>query len=127
MNYKINAVFFSEKEASTAARLLQKAGYRKEFLGYTQNANIRPESLVEDHLINENSITVFTPNINRAFKARNILSKIGALSTKMKLDFPETILIEETKLTLKNMMTGFHKKLLVYSPETIERKKLKKI
>ena len=89
MNYKIQAIFATESEANSASSLLHAAGYRKEFLGYTQNAHLQPESLVEDHHIDKNYVTVFTKNLNRAFKARNILSRIGAVSIKMKHQFSQ--------------------------------------
>jgi hypothetical protein len=53
MNYKIQAIFATESEANSASSLLYAAGYRKEFLGYTQNADLQPESLVEDHYIDK--------------------------------------------------------------------------
>ncbi len=112
MNYKIKAIFTNENEANSASPLLYAAGFRKEFLGYTQNANIQPESLVEDHQIEKNCVTVFTPNLNRAFKARNILKKIGAVSTKMKQQFSRNSIKEEKIPVFENLVTEFQKQFI---------------
>ena len=102
MNYKIQAIFATESEANSASSLLHAAGYRKEFLGYTQNAHLQPESFVEDHHIDKNYVTVFTKNLNRAFKARNILSRIGAVSIKMKHQFSQQIIkVEKLRFSKK--------------------------
>ena len=114
MNYKIKAIFTTENEAFSASPVLCAAGYRKEFLGYTQNANIQPESLVEDHKIDKNSVTVYTPNLNRAFKAKNILTRIGAISTQMKMPFSQNILNKEKTATFKNFVNQIQNNLLDY-------------
>ena len=77
MNYKIQAIFATESEANSASSLLHAAGYRKEFLGYTQNAHLQPESLVEDHHIDKNYVTVLTTNLNRAFKAPWVIETLS--------------------------------------------------
>lgn len=111
MNYKIKAIFPTEKEANSASSELFSAGFRKEFNGYTQNALAHPEALVEDHKIEKNSVTVFTPNLNRAFKAKNILAKIGAVSTKMKSGFSNKTLFEETKTAFTNLVGDLQQNL----------------
>ena len=75
MNYHIFGIFPTINNALSAAKQLEKAGYVKQFIGFTQNSKIRPEALVEDHFIDENEVTVYTPNLNRAHKAKNILLK----------------------------------------------------
>ena len=69
------------------------------------------DTLVEDHKIEKNSVTVFTPNLNRAFKAKNILAKIGAVSTKMKSGFSNKTLFEETKTAFTNLVGDLHQNL----------------
>ncbi|WP_304344413.1 hypothetical protein [Chryseobacterium koreense] len=119
MNYKIKAVFPSEKDAANAASILRKAGYKKEFLGYTQNENTQPEKLVEENHIEKNMVTVFTPNLNRAYKAKNMMSKIGAISTKVKNILTNNIISEERKNNFKNLVNSLHKNLIDYHPENI--------
>ena len=115
MNYKIKAFFNNENEAKVAASVLRTNGFKKEFTGYTQNANIQPESLVEDHYIRKNSVTVFTPNLNRAFKAKNLMAKIGAVSTKMKTEFSGGSIKAETKTAIKNILESIQSKIPNYS------------
>lgn len=82
MNYNIIGVFPTVDAAISASSKLLKAGYIKEFVGYTANTNVQPESLVEDHFVDHNEIAVYTPNLNRAYKAKNILEKFGAAIIK---------------------------------------------
>ncbi|QDP86407.1 hypothetical protein FNJ88_12905 [Chryseobacterium sp. SNU WT5] len=82
MNYKITATFTELKNATVASELLKIAGYIKEFSGFTANTKIYPESLVEDHFLDENVIMVYTPNLNRAYKALNILKRLEASITE---------------------------------------------
>ena len=119
MNYKIQAIFATESEANSASSLLHAAGYRKEFLGYTQNAHLQPESLVEDHHSDKNYVTVFTKNLNRAFKARNILSRIGAVSIKMKHQFSQQIIKVEKTTIFKKIVNEIHNNLLEYHQQPI--------
>ncbi|KIA90726.1 hypothetical protein [Kaistella jeonii] len=78
MTYNIIGIFPTIDEAISAANRLKKAGFIKQFPGFTRNTKFHPESLVEDHFLDENEITVYTPNLNRAHKAKNILMKFGA-------------------------------------------------
>ena len=78
MTYNIIGIFPTIDEAISAANHLKKAGFIKQFPGFTRNTKFQPESLVEDHFLDENEITVYTPNLNRAHKAKNILLKFGA-------------------------------------------------
>ena len=89
MNYHIFGIFPTINNALSAAKQLEKAGYVKQFIGFTQNSKIRPEALVEDHFIDENEVTVYTPNLNRAHKAKNILLKFGAEINKIQGLTPE--------------------------------------
>ena len=78
MTYNIIGIFSTIDDAISAAKQLTKAGYTKEFAGFARNTKIQPESLIEDHFIDQNEIAVYTPNVNRAHKAKNILLKFGA-------------------------------------------------
>ncbi|KMQ72696.1 hypothetical protein [Chryseobacterium koreense] len=119
MKYKIKAIFPSEKDAEKAASMLRKAGYKKEFLGYTQNANMQPEKLVEENHSEKNLVTIFTPNLNRAYKAKNMMSRIGAISTKVKNIVTNNIISEDRKNNFKNLVNNLHKNLIDYHPENI--------
>lgn len=77
MTYNIRGVFPTTDDANSAAHQLTTAGFIKQFDGFTKNSKFQPESLVEDHFIDENEISVYTPNLNRAHKAKNILIKFG--------------------------------------------------
>lgn len=77
MTYNIIGVFPTIEAAIKADRKLNKAGFSREFRGFIINTNFQPESLVEDHFIDQNEITVYTPNVNRAHKAKNILLNFG--------------------------------------------------
>lgn len=83
MNYKITATFTDLGNALLASEVLKIAGYIKEFSGFTINTNIYPESLVEDHFLDENIIMVYTPNLNRAYKALHILQNFEACITEV--------------------------------------------
>ncbi|GEM_PF-5946389 len=78
MIYTITGIFATTAEASSAAEVLASHGFRQKFSGYTQNTKVRPEALVEDHYIEDHTVHIYTPNLNRAYKARNILHRIGA-------------------------------------------------
>ena len=82
MTYNIIGIFPTIDDAISAANQLTKAGYIKEFAGFATNTKIQPESLIEDHFIDQNEIAVYTPNLNRAHKAKNILLKFGAQINK---------------------------------------------
>ena len=77
MTYNIRGIFPTIEDAISAAKELTTAGFIKQFPGFTKNSKFQPESLVEDHFIDENEISVYTPNLNRAHKAKNILIKFG--------------------------------------------------
>ena len=77
MTYNIRGIFPTTDDANSAAQQLTVAGFIKQFDGFTKNSKFQPESLVEDHFIDENEISVYTPNLNRAHKAKNILIKFG--------------------------------------------------
>ena len=77
MTYNIRGIFPTTDDANSAAHQLTVAGFTKQFDGFTKNSKFQPESLVEDHFIDENEISVYTPNLNRAHKAKNILIKFG--------------------------------------------------
>ena len=77
MTYNIRGIFPTIEDANSAAHQLTEAGFIKQFDGFTKNSKFQPESLVEDHFIDENEISVYTPNLNRAHKAKNILIKFG--------------------------------------------------
>ncbi len=77
MTYNISGIFPTTDDANSAAQHLTVAGFSKQFDGFTKNSKFQPESLVEDHFIDENEISVYTPNLNRAHKAKNILIKFG--------------------------------------------------
>lgn len=83
MTYNIIGIFPSIDDAVLAARQLTKAGYIKQFTGFTENSKVVPESLIEDHFIDQNEIAVYTPNLNRAHKAKNIILKFGAEINKV--------------------------------------------
>ena len=82
MTYNIIGIFPTIDEATSAAAQLTKAGYIREFVGFAMNTKTYPESLIEDHFIDQNEISVYTPNLNRAHKAKNILKKFGAAINK---------------------------------------------
>lgn len=71
-------MFTTDKLAKFASEKLESAGYIKEFRGYIRNTKFQPESLVEDHYLDKNEIHVYTPNLNRAYKALHILLKLEA-------------------------------------------------
>lgn len=100
MSYNIIGIFPTIDDAILAADRLVKAGFVKEFRGFTKNTKMQPESLIEDHFIDQNEITVYTPNLNRAHKAKNILLKFGADIKKAK-----GIYIENAKAKTKNRNT----------------------
>ncbi|QBO59409.1 hypothetical protein NBC122_02607 [Chryseobacterium salivictor] len=83
MTYTITGVFPTIDDAISAAESLTKAGFIKQFPGFTKNTKFQPESLIEDHFIDRNEISVYTPNLNRAHKAKNILIKFGAELNKI--------------------------------------------
>lgn len=78
MNYNIIGIFSTEQYAQSASEKLENAGFIKEFRGYIRNTKFQPESLVEDHYLEKNEIHVYTPNLNRAYKALHILVKLEA-------------------------------------------------
>ena len=82
MTYNIIGTFPNINDAISAAEHLTKAGYIREFAGFAMNTKTYPESLIEDHFIDQNEISVYTPNLNRAHKAKNILKKFGAVINK---------------------------------------------
>ena len=51
----------------------KKTVFLKQFPGFSKNTKLRAESQAEDHLIAENEIPVYTPNLNGAPLAKNIL------------------------------------------------------
>ena len=83
MTYNIRGIFPTIDDAISAAKQLTTAGFTKQFPGFTKNSKFQPESLVEDHFIDENEISVYTPNLNRAHKAKNILIKLGGELNKI--------------------------------------------
>ena len=83
MTYNIRGIFPTIDDAISAAKQLTTAGFIKQFPGFTKNSKFQPESLVEDHFIDENEISVYTPNLNRAHKAKNILIKFGGELNKI--------------------------------------------
>ena len=78
MNYTIIGICSTEKSAFTISKKLIKAGFIKEFPGFFRNTLFQPESLVEDHYLEGNEIYIYTPNLNRAYKAQNILVQMDA-------------------------------------------------
>ncbi|QOW09970.1 hypothetical protein Q73A0000_06145 [Kaistella flava (ex Peng et al. 2021)] len=84
MTYNIIGIFPTIDDAISAAKQLTNAGFIKQFPGFTKNSKFQPESLVEDHFIDQNEISVYTPNLNRAHKAKNILIKFGGELNKIK-------------------------------------------
>lgn len=91
MTYNIIGKFPSINDAISAADRLTKAGFIKEFRGFTKNTKNHPESLIEDHFIDLDEIAVYTPNLNRAHKAKNILIKFGGEIKKAKGIYCEKI------------------------------------
>ena len=77
MTYNIRGIFPTIDDAISAGKQLRTAGFIKQFPGFTKNSKFQPESLVKDHFIDENEISVYTPNLNRAHKAKNILLNFG--------------------------------------------------
>ena len=65
-------------------------------------------------------MTVFTKNLNRAFKARNILSRIGAVSIKMKHQFSQQIIKVEKTTIFKKILNEIQNNLLEYHQQPIE-------
>ena len=51
----------------------KKTVFLKQFLGFSKNTKLRAESQAEDHLIAENEIPVYTPNLNGAPHRKNSL------------------------------------------------------
>lgn len=84
MTYTIKGIFLTIEDAISAAKQLTSAGFIKQFSGFTKNSKFQPESLIEDHFIDKNEISVYTPNLNRAHKAKNILIKFGGDLNKIK-------------------------------------------
>lgn len=78
MNYTITGICSTERIASIISEELIAAGFIKEFPGFFKNTRFQPESLVEDHYLEGNEISIYTPNLNRAHKAQNILIKLNA-------------------------------------------------
>lgn len=119
MNYNIKAIFLAEKTALTCSKILKSAGFTKIFTGFTSNSNIHPQSLVEDHFVEENNVVVYTPNLNRAYKARNILLALGAE------------IIDDSGLSSKNFnnsentISRFAKKLKQYDSHRLIEYKIK--
>lgn len=80
MTYTIRAYFNSQEEALKTGKKIASDGFVKEISSYTENSHFHPESLVEDHFIDEKEILVYTPNLNRAFRAFNLLKKSETVS-----------------------------------------------
>lgn len=78
MTYNIVAIFNSVELAQLASKKLLLSGYFKAFRGYYLNTKIQPESLIEDHYLDTQTIHLYTPNINRAYKALRILYRFSA-------------------------------------------------
>ncbi|WP_226064497.1 hypothetical protein [Kaistella polysaccharea] len=100
MTYTIAGIFETEHDAISASNQLESCGFIQEFLGYTQNANVRPEVLSEDHFVEKTKVDVYTPNINRAHQAKNILLKAGAIRLKAEGLKLRTIISTTTMLLL---------------------------
>ena len=66
MTNNINAIVTTIEEAIFAANHLKKTVFLKQFPGFSKNTKLRAESQAEDHLIAENEIPVYTPNLNGA-------------------------------------------------------------
>ena len=95
MTYNIIGIFPTNENAISAATKLKKSGFVKQFEGFVRNTKFQPESLVEDHFIDDNQIAVYTSNLNRAYKARNILLEFGA-------EIKDTSTISTEKITQIN-------------------------
>ena len=104
MTYNIKAIFPTIDKAISAAKQLKAAGFIKQFTGFTKNSKFQPESLVEDHFIDKNEISVYTPNLNRAHKAKNILIKFGADLNKIKGIYFEKVKRETYSSTFQNQL-----------------------
>ncbi len=93
MAYNLIGIFNTTEKARNTCEKLKSAGFIKEFQGYFENANFQPESLVEDHYRDDAVIHIFTPNLNRAYKAQNILLRMGADMKKGvgKIDIPKQL------------------------------------
>lgn len=111
MTYNIIGIFPTINDAISAAKQLKVAGFTRQFPGFTKNAKFQPESLVEDHFIDENEISVYTPNLNRAHKAKNILIKFGGDLNKIKGIYFEKVKKETYSGNSENQMRK-RKKLL---------------
>ncbi|WHF52562.1 hypothetical protein QGN23_04615 [Chryseobacterium gotjawalense] len=112
MTYTITGVFPTIDDAISAAATLTKAGFIKQFPGFTKNTKFQPESLIEDHFIDRNEISVYTPNLNRAHKAKNILMKFGAELNKITGLYHEKVQDvkqAKTSLTLSNKRKNLKK------------------
>lgn len=114
MSYNITGTFPTIDNALSAAEQLKLAGFIKQFGGFTKNANFQPESLVEDHYLDENKISVYTPNLNRAHKAKNILIKFGAELNKIKGICSDKV---------QNARTAHHSSVLSHKREKLKGNK----
>ena len=103
MTYNIRGIFPTIDDAISAAKQLTTAGFIKQFPGFTKNSKFQPESLVEDHFIDENEISVYTPNLNRAHKAKNILIKFGGDLNKI-----QGIYFEKSQMELMPAIPKVH-------------------
>lgn len=104
MTYNIRGVFPTTDDANSAAQQLTVAGFIKQFDGFTKNSKFQPESLVEDHFIDENEISVYTPNLNRAHKAKNILIKFGGDLNKITGIYFEKVKKETYSFTTESQL-----------------------
>ena len=104
MTYNIRGIFPTTDDANSAAQQLTVAGFIKQFDGFTKNSKFQPESLVEDHFIDENEISVYTPNLNRAHKAKNILIKFGGDLNKITGIYFENVKKETYSFTTESQL-----------------------
>ena len=104
MTYNIRGIFPTTDDANSAAQQLTVAGFIKQFDGFTKNSKFQPESLVEDHFIDENEISVYTPNLNRAHKAKNILIKFGGDLNKITGIYFEKVKKETYSFTTESQL-----------------------
>jgi pyruvate/2-oxoglutarate dehydrogenase complex dihydrolipoamide dehydrogenase (E3) component len=104
MIYIITGIFPTNDDAISATNQLTADGFTKQFAGFTKNSKFQPESLVEDHFIDENEISVHTPNLNRAHKAKNILIKFGADLRKIRGIYQENIKTDFSVSTNENQI-----------------------
>ena len=78
MAYNLIGILNTSEKARITCEKLKSEGFIKEFLGFYENVHFQPESLVEDHYRDDSEIHLFTPNLNRAYKAQNILLRMDA-------------------------------------------------